>query len=227
MQIKRVLETLQLSPLEMRRFQRVYLIDRENVNDWLVLQYWPDSLSDSINVTYESKSIPGSTAAMQQWISTGPRTLNFKAKLACEIDLKAMPVSPQFLSLRRGDKSVLDINAVVLWLRRFLYPKYDKRRNEAGSSPPHNLWVCFPNTVLNYRPAGEAGIPTQLQVPPMSAFLCRMTKCDVEYKAWFPSGQPRAAEVDLSFVEIVENWSVNAWTGRKDLDRLLRRLGRR
>ena len=85
-----------------------------------------------------------------------------------------------------------DIRAAVAWLRQFLFPEY---RDEKTFAPPH-LSLFIPGSGI-----GAAGGNTTVASGPDS-MMCVMTQCEVSYDAFFPSGLPRIASVQLGFAQI-------------------------
>src|SRR3990172_6961093 len=81
------------------------------------LQYFPESLSDSRAVNYETKEIPGGSHPLYQWVAGGERQLSFTAVFTQEIRLtKVSPLTGFFLS---PEKHSADIKSAIAWLRHF------------------------------------------------------------------------------------------------------------
>lgn len=89
------------------------------------------------------------------------------------------------------------IPAGLLWLRRFMHPRYSEETAEVGSQftfPPRKLMLTLPGTKIEMNGGGG----TVLQ----SAIVCVMTQCDITYESLFPSGNPRIVTVALSFAQV-------------------------
>lgn len=211
--------------LATRKTQRVILYDADAeptsvVPRLLYLQFWPESLSDKKEVSYDAKSFPGSSLPIQQWTDSGSRSISFTVVLVNEID-KAFrrKIGPgkfgnikenlqQYIDVigaqgrfYRPGKYVVDINSTVTWLRKFMYPS---RVEPTGTiAPPRKLYVIFPGTKLG---AINQGL------------LCVMTGCDVDYLGWFPDGTPRIATVSLSFNEILRDWQRKSFVNAEMLE---------
>lgn len=190
-------------PLATRKRAKVLLLDAYN-NKSMELEFWPSTLSDSKDVNYEVKSIPGSSVPIRHWVSSGERKISFTVVLVCEVDPgqnlgsaggTSIPIVnsqigkhlQQYSSTARG---IVDINKAVRWLRSFMYPSYDQ--NDGHSIPPHQMMVIFPGTQLDERLRE-------------SSFLGQVVGCPVEYKLWFPSGAPRFATVELTIAQALES----------------------
>lgn len=155
------------------------------------LQYFPESLSDSRAVNYETKEIPGGSHPLYQWVSGGERQLSFTAVFTQENRLGTRdPLLGAFIT---PDKHSVDIQAAISWLRQFTYPSYG-----AGglASPPLRVRLTFPAMGLGRTPDGSLVSDSLMTI---------MTGCDVEYMQWWPDGTPKYATVSLGFSEIVQD----------------------
>ena len=168
------------------------------------LEFWPSSLSDTKDVNYEVKSIPGSSIPIRHWVSSGERRLSFTVVLVCEIDPGqnlglsggvAVPIVSsqlgkhiqQYSSTSRG---IVDIDKAARWIHSFLYPaRY--HRNDGHAIPPRKIMVVFPGTQLDEK--GGRGL------------LGQVISCPTEIKSWFPSGAPRFATIELTIAQIQDN----------------------
>jgi len=151
-------------------------------------QYWPETLSDSKGVEYAEKAVPGGSHPLYQWIRGGARRLAMLAVFSNELNPEMLA---QFSSTDASKYSV-DINAAVWALRRFIYPSYGT--SDFKAFPPEFLQLQLPNTAIG---GYDRGGPNDI----MNAI---MTRCDVEYRAWFQDGTPRYATIDLEFAEVVQ-----------------------
>ena len=105
-----------------------------------------------------------------------------------------------------------NIVGALIWLRSFLLPRYGTSvqatgqtaggaRNFTASSSytfaPRRLLLSMPNTGIGYL----GGFSPSIQKDKMRAI---MVGCDITVGAWFPSGVPKYAEVDLRFNQIAQ-----------------------
>lgn len=152
-----------------------------------VFQYWPESLSDSKSVEYAEKMVPGASHPLYQFVRGGARSLGFSAIFTKDVNTDN-PLDPA----PQNDTYTRDINAAVWALRRFIYPSYGE--GDLKAFPPEFLTLKLPGTALGgFNSSG-----------PVDSLTCIMSRCDVEYRAWFPDGTPRFATVDLEFWETVQ-----------------------
>lgn len=186
-------------------------------------QYFPESISDSKAVNYQTKDVPGASLPLYQWVSGGERTIQFTAQFTTDTD--------HYLASNFGDigeaslqsKSVLGrvgkhrertdaagvtdrnvyIPAAVAWLRRFMYPSYGDTQAVGVplTHPPRKLLLTVPGSHLSWG-GGRGGMSNN------GGLVCIMTQCDVSYIQFFPSGNPRIAEVSLGFAEVAQKGGV-------------------
>lgn len=159
------------------------------------LQWWPESLSDTIALGWTEKLIPGGSHSLQQWGGNGGRTISFEIPLTRNMRLKETLTAAQGAG---PGSSLLDpdntrnrpfntnIPAAIAYLRAFCYPEYD----DSGAIAPPICLLNVPGHKLN-----ENGSDT---------IWCVMTGCDVTYKHSFDEGEPRLASVALTFMQIVQ-----------------------
>lgn len=168
-------------------------------------QWWPDSLEDLIEVGWSPKEIPGASHALMMWSSNGGRTINFEIQLSRYMKPLSdrttfekildpfgfnSPTSQSPIDNRTWN---VDIRAAIKYLRAFCYPTYqeDMGLQVYLAYPPPVSLLCVPGVGL-----AEDGSDT---------IFCVMLTCDVTYKLLFPNGVPRAANVSLSFKQIVQD----------------------
>lgn len=177
------------------------------------LQYFPDTISDTKAISWQTKEIPGGSLPLYQWTGSGERTISFTAQFTCDIDLYTKvdanttgtgtgPIS------ERGDYEALktridntgqlpynvDIRAAIAWLRSHMLPTYG----------PEGEPIAPPKMIL-YMPRSGIGVnggnmPLFANQP--DAIVCIMASCEVTYDKFFPSGLPRIASVSLSFNQV-------------------------
>lgn len=184
------------------------------------LQYYPESISDSKAVNYQTKDIPGASLPLYQWVSGGERTITFTAVFTTDTDHyqansvtgRAASDDPVGMDLSKRasaqlghlkSNGVTDYNiyipAAITWLRRFMYPSYGPTAGIGmpRTQAPRKLMLTMPGSYIS---RGGMGGGTS----GMGGLHVIMTQCDVTYQAVFPSGNPRIAEVSLAFAETAQ-----------------------
>ena len=168
-------------------------------------QWFPESFSDSIEIGWEPKQVPGASHAIMQWGGNGGRTFSFETLLyrnMAPLDLQA-----QQQTLLAGTALLPDpdspgnapynfpIESMISWLRAFCYPRYVTGEGFGGTmitrpvSPPIAI-LNLPGMALN-----EDGA---------DIVYCVVTGCDVTYEKLFPNGQPRVVKVSLTLKQVVQ-----------------------
>jgi len=169
-------------------------------------QWWPESFSDSIEIGWEPKQVPGASHAIMQWNSNGGRSFSFDVllyrnmePLAVQSELSVFGIGAALPDPSNDDNAKFNINIeyMVSWLRSFCYPRYIRGTGSDGSTvvtrvvaPPIAI-LNLPNMALN-----EDGGDTVFGV---------VTACDVTYEKLFPNGQPRAVKVSLTLKQVVQD----------------------
>lgn len=184
-------------------------------------QWWPETFSDSIEIGWEPKQVPGASHAIMQWNSNGGRTFSFDVLLYRNMEPLAVQSElseKQLFAIGTLDGALLpdpsnddnakfniNIEYMVSWLRSFCYPRYVSGTGSDGSTvvtrvvaPPIAI-LNMPNMALN-----EDGSDTVFGV---------VTACDVTYEKLFPNGQPRAVKVSLTLKQVVQNPQPNNFLG--------------
>lgn len=165
------------------------------------LQYWPESIQDSIDVGWSFRDVGGASHALAQWTSNNGRTISFDVQLSrFMMPVKTRSAKEQFLSYSDPGSNRLeerdnrpynvDIKEQIHFLRGFCYPTYKNIENIKIAFPPPVMILNIPNFGLN-----EAG---------GDAIFCIMTGCDVTYTLAFRDGTPRRATVSLTLRQIVQ-----------------------
>jgi len=184
--------------------------DNEVPNGTLRFQYFPESISDSKSVNWSPKDIPGGSLPLYQWISSGERSISFQAVFTTDIDFSLegakalLNVSNAVARSNAPQESTsrnVDIRTAVMWLRRFMMPRYGGNVATGGAltSAPHKLQLIMPGTGIGW--AGGAG---DTQHNTQHHITAIMTACEVEWVQFFPSGFPRIATVQLSFAQVAQ-----------------------
>lgn len=172
------------------------------------LQYFPETLTDSKSVNWQTKEIPGGSLPLYQWTSSGERSISFTAQFSADVDLLAK--QPGNLSGVVGAGALLtvneriknagqlrynvDIRSAVAWLRSHLLPTYNSKGQAVA---PSKLMLYIP-----YSGIGIAGGSSPVTVLNKDAIVCAMTQCEVSYEKFFPSGLPRIVSVSLGFAQL-------------------------
>ena len=178
---------------------------------YLALQYWPETLTDSRQSEWNPRSIPGGSHPIYQWTQGGERRISFTAVFTTDTkptdeaagssdiysDANGNPLS----GIKKGTRD-MDIRAAISWLRYFTYPFYAPGEDLRVFEPPKMILV-MPNSGIAHNGA--------------SYIVGVLTGCDVTYEAWFPSGVPRIAEVQLELAETVQYGGVVRFHNRADM----------
>jgi hypothetical protein len=178
------------------------------------IQWWPDTISDTIEVGWNFTDIPGASHALGQWGSNGGRTISFTVVLSR--DMKPMDnrtametILDPFGMTKPEDDPERNANVAggIRYLRAFTQPYYRANAGTGGieAYPPPICLVHAPNF-------GWSEQNTDVLVTVM-------TGCDVTYQLCFPDGTPRLAEVSLTLRQIVQlPGKGQRYTGRQSMD---------
>jgi hypothetical protein len=198
----------------------------------IAFQYFPETITDTKAVNYQTKDIPGGSLPLYQWISSGERIISFTAYFSSDVDLGA-PTSIgipglggtsgpsqafQNLSSQGLANRNVDVRTALFALRRFMFPTYLSSGTVPGqplTQSPQKLMLVFTGTGLGMLGGFGAtpGNPTQTAITPTSlsptqadldGITVVMTQCDITIEALFPSGLIRVASVQLSFAHIAQ-----------------------
>lgn len=175
--------------------------DQPAPGGFLRLQYFPETLSDSKQVNWSPKEIPGGSLPLYQWIASGERVISFQAVFTTDIDISQRSITLEGLKVRGRDDRNVDIRTAVLWLRRFMMPSYLDGTASTGGAltrAPRKLKLYLPNSGIG---AAGGAWTTHSGLDFITAI---MTACEVEWVQFFPSGMPRIATVQLSFAQIAQ-----------------------
>jgi len=185
-------------------------------------QWFPESFSDSIEIGWEPKQVPGASHAIMQWSANGGRTFSFETLLyrnMAPLDLQRKQAElsgPTIAVGTPGSNTTLtpieaflpnpsdpsnapyniNIESMVSWLRAFCYPRYVTGQGFGGTKITRP--VSPPIAILNL--PGMA-----LNEDGSDILYCVMTGCDVTYEKLFPNGQPRVVKVSLTLKQVVQN----------------------
>lgn len=168
----------------------------------LAFQYFPETLQDTKAVNYQQKEIPGASLPLYQWVSSGERLISFTACFTSDVDVREVEQARTGPDKRRN----VDIRSALLWLRRFLLPRYTSESGPSPSASPYTRSRTFaPRKVRLYIPnsgIGLAGGGRSSADVSDDALNCLITQCEISYESFFPSGLPQSVEVQLSFAEV-------------------------
>jgi hypothetical protein len=177
-------------------------------------QYFPESISDTKGVNWQSKEIPGGSLPVYQWTASSERTISFTAQFSTDIDMvevargqiaarggtvagatlltSSQDIKTTIQNTGQSDRNV-DIRSAVAWLRSYMLPSYENRR----TVPPAKLKLNLPQSGI-----GLAGGYSNATSQDADSIICVMTSCEVTWEKFFPSGNPRLASVSLSFAQL-------------------------
>ena len=200
-----------------------------------MFQYFPETITDTKAINYQTREIPGGSLPLYQWISSGERVISFTALFTTDVDLLVDPSS--FLKIKQNGqlRRNVDVRTALLWLRRFLLPRYD---DDGGlgvplTSAPRKMILRIPNSGFGLTGGtygaeayqGEGAFSNPIVHDPVvegDAIPCIMTQCDITYEAFFPSGLPRIASVQLQLAQIAQlAGTVNFPRGSDQLDKIV------
>jgi hypothetical protein len=161
------------------------------------LQYWPETINDTIETGWNFKNVGGGSGALAQWASNGGRTISFNVELS-----RLMAPSNSYSKLqdpgwtyKDGDAFNVDIVSQIKFLRAFCYPTYEELGGAISTYPPPVMILCIPNIGLNESDSDDYG---------KNCIYCVMTGCDVTYTLLFPNGVPRRATVSLTLRQVIQ-----------------------
>lgn len=172
----------------------------------LRFQYFPDEITDSKTVTYAEKTPFGASLPIYQWTASGARTVSFNTTFSSDLDLveakkllidAGISVRQSLLSTGIDDRNV-DVRAALAWLRQYQLPTYSASGG-AHTKAPKRLRLYIPNSGL--------GVLGGLISPGDSkdSVLCFVSQCEITFQAFFPSGLPRLAQVQLTFTQLAQH----------------------
>jgi len=182
----------------------------EAIPDGLLrFQYFPESISDSKEVNWAPKEIPGGSLPLYQWISSGGRTISFVAVFTADVDFseegnadsKSASDVHDLLKTSGELSRNQDIRTAIMWLRRFMMPRYGSETGTGAplTTAPRKLQLHMPGTGI-----GWAGGHKNTAHSGQHFITAIMTGCEVEWVQYFPSGFPRIATASLSFAQIAQ-----------------------
>jgi len=160
-------------------------------------QYWPESISDTIEIGWAFSEIPGASHALATWGSNGGRTISFEVTLSRlmkpEGDRTVMEKLFDPFGMTKGADAPgwnADVAGGIRYLRAFCYPLYTQGEAHVEAYPPPIAILHAPGLDWNEK-GGDA-------------IFAVMTGCDVTYSLCFANGVPRLATVALTFRQVVQ-----------------------
>lgn len=199
-----------LKSLVSQRTSDVLLVALKDTDDSptgevLRFQYFPETIQDSKQVNYQTKEIPGGSLPIYQWVSSGERLISFQAVFTTDVDMvtgggdgPGNPVVSRLKGAGEAGRNV-DIRGAVIWLRRFVLPRYGMN-GDLGvplTFAPRKIRMVIPGSGI-----GMAGGDSPAQSSLKDSVHCVMTQCEVTWEAFFPNGFPRIATVALAFAQV-------------------------
>lgn len=161
-------------------------------------QYWPETISDSYEIGWSFKDIPGASTALAQWASNNGRTISFEVHLhryTRPLDSRTNKDKAMDPIKKAGPSAYpahnVDVKNEIQYLRGYCYPTYEEIGGIKAAYPPPVTILNIPGLGLNETNGGDA-------------IFAVMTQCDVNYLLLFADGTPRHATVSLAFRQIVQ-----------------------
>lgn len=157
-------------------------------------QYWPESISDSIEIGWEFKSTPATSHGLAHWTQNGGRSISFEVTFAR--DMQFTPKPHAFLTADPNTEGVREYNSnpdyMIKLLRAFCYP--EQMADGTVLSPP----------IAHVNLAGSS-----IGIRGDDLFIGVMTSCEVNYKRISPDGSgggfTRLATINLGFKEVIQD----------------------
>jgi hypothetical protein len=164
----------------------------------LRLQYFPEAIQDTRAVVYATRQVPGGSLPLYHWIAGGERTLSFSVVFSSDVDLSLDTVQDYKSEIKNLGLDIrnVDVKSGLLWLRSFMMPTYVENDEYKPLAPPKML-LRLPGSGI-----GVLAGHTTFYGTEMEAILCVMTQCDIEYRAFFSSGNPRFAVANVVVAQI-------------------------
>lgn len=188
--------------------------------DWMTFQYFPETLTDTKAINYATREIPGGSLPLYQWISSGERILSFTALFTTDVDLLVDPAS--FLKIKQNGqiRRNVDVRTALLWLRQYMLPRYtgDGGLGVPLTQAPRKVFLSLHNSGLGLL-GGELSakvnvkqgtteenfsFTTEDSLVHPDGFIAIMTQCDITFEAFFPTGLPRIASVQVQFAQTAQ-----------------------
>lgn len=160
----------------------------------LRLQYYPDTISDSKQVTYQTKEIPGASLPLYQFTGGGERLLSFTVRLAADLDVDYSDV--EALKSKGVARRSAHILSSLVFIRSCMHPFYEGSGEEMLTYPPPKVLLKFTGKERLDLLGGIAP-----NVPQEGAIITHVASAEIEFAAFFPSGRPRLVNLSVSFAQ--------------------------
>lgn len=201
-------------------------------------QYFPESIADTKQVSYQTKEVPGGSLPLYQYTGSGERTISFTVYFATDVDHLVAQSSPDFDVPDGGWQGDMRLEVGSALREGSVTGKVEgaqARMRAAGHEsrnpyiPGALIWLRR-FTLPRYGQNSEVGVP--ITTPPRKlllhftgsnlealggsggftavggGILAIMTQCDINIEALFPSGNIRVASVSLAFAEVAQRGGV-------------------
>ena len=222
------------------------------VPQWRKFQYFPDSIADTKQVSYQPKEVAGGSLPLYQWTGSGERTISFTAYFTTDVDhlvhQQTIDFDARFGSTLTDQSPPPGVATRVRSIDAAVEAAYT--RLQAAGARDRNPFI--PGLLLwlrrfmipRYGENGEIGVPITrpphkllLHIPGSEielyggqggfsqrggGLLCVMTTCDITIDALFPSGNIRSANVSLAFAEVPQRGGAVRFPSATPLDSYLR-----
>jgi len=168
-------------------------------------QYWPETITESHEIGWTFKDIPGASHNLAQWASNGGRTFSFEVQFSRfikpveDVDANIFervldPLklnTPESNMLKNNRTSNVDVSACIRYLRMCKTPWWQEVGGQHVMGSPPVVILNIPGSQINDFDASDT-------------IFTILTAMDVTYTLAFPNGVLRKASVALSFKEIVQ-----------------------
>ena len=166
-------------------------------------QYFPETISDTKQVNYQRRDVPGASLPIYQWVNSGERLISFTSVFTTDVNLStdyhtADALATRLKGVGHEDRNV-DIRAAISVLRDKMLPSYPSSTTPVQVQAPPKLLLYLPGTGIGWAGGFNTGAPEADH-----SIICIMTQCDVMWESFFPNGLPRIASVQLSFAQIAQ-----------------------
>lgn len=171
--------------------------------DYLRFQHFPSEITSSKAPNMALKDIPGLNLPLHQWTSGGEHTISFTTTFSCDVDLLELGAplgeTVQQVLQRRGlAGDNVDIRAAIAWLRQYTLASYMDSQGALRTVPPPPVLLSIPNSGIGLM-GGLGGVAGSAD-----AMIGHMKTADPTISAYFPSGLPRVATVQVTITETAQ-----------------------
>lgn len=171
----------------------------------LKLQYWPETITESHEIGWNFKDIPGASNALAQWSSNQGRTFSFEVhfsrfiKPVEDVDANLFERAldpfaantPESEYLKANAPHNVDVAACLRYLRMCKTPWWKEIGGQQVMMSPPVIILHIPGSQINDFDASDT-------------IFTVLTALDITYTLAFPNGVLRKASASLSFKEIVQ-----------------------